>query len=415
MRHYPLLLLALGWLALASPLQATGQQPPQPADQQPLQVRVLAVEVEGAQVSVDFQVQDASGRDVLSVKPQDVVIIENEHITTTKIIDDDHFNQQRTDEDTPTIKLTAGDGQPLELSATSATIGIVYDAVSQPRRSEAEPDTLAEGRKIIRQFLCQTESCDQLRTKVAAKPEAIGLFIPPNVNGGQVVQPREFKDFPQELEARVNLLNYLTTLKRESPTMLYGTLELAVRTTAAKAQERGGPAIVLLVSNRGDDYDQAQFDSLIKLAQESSVTIVTFRVGQAADENQVTDDQFRKLATETGGIFEAAPDESMVGRAFDEMVTFNHTSLYTARYTTTLVPDGQTQHLRVEVRQGEQQGTSASREFVLRGKVFETKLLAQVLVEQYFLIAIPIALLSSLLLTLLTGATRRSRSSGISR
>ena len=92
-------------------------------------------------------------------------------------------------------------------------------------------------------------------------------------------------------------------------------------------------------------------------------------------------------------------------------------ALYTARYTTALLDDGRKHRFVIQVTLPDGQATSQPVEFTT---LLDTEDVSHViplgiLLRQYLVIAVPVALLVSLLIVLLMGVIRWTRSQSMSR
>jgi hypothetical protein len=412
-RSIVLLLLPL-ILGLVPLHQTTGEEA--------LQVEIRAVGVTGDQVAVDFRVRDGSGHDVLDLTYQDVQIIENAG-DPKAITDAEQFSRQQTDDRNPTRTLSLSDGQPYKLVGTSATIGIVFDAVDRGDDGN-QIDEWRDSWQALKMFLCTTPGCtsDTPRTKVPSMLEGVSLFIPDAVEAPMPTWPSKFRGFPQDAVLRAELLIDAGTIRRDPPTQLWKTLAQAVEETAKKAEERGGRAVVLVVSSSDDkdSYDDPTVADIIKTAQAHQAIIVTLRAGAGTK----LDEPLLRLAKETGGYFAEIPSGpwskpefvTTISTFFDDVAAVTHTALYTVHYPTKLVPSATGNTVQVRINRGSPPALSSAWDLPLGENVSITPL-GEALVQNYLLVAVPIALLVSLLTALLTLALRwsQSRSTGISR
>ncbi len=393
----PLRIFMLGALLLLSFANVEAQSP--------IKVDVRAVALRFPDITVDFRVKDGGGRDVIGLEERSIQIIED----GTTIITNFKLERQTADITSPERRLNLSDGKKSEeIYATGATIGVVFDATTLLNDAKNnEHDYLVEGRHAIEQFLLQTG------VQAPRDPEAISLFIPTS-SPDQEVQPADLAEFTQDRNAVINYLRAMPA--RTGKTNLYDVIQQAVETTARVARQRGSEPLVLVVSDGGDAISKDSFDRTISQAQANMVKLVTFGIG--ADKN-LAEGGFRlaQLAKTTGGLYLQRPDDAAVSDAFRKTVVAASAALYTARYSTALLDDGRKHHFVVQVTLPDGQATSQPVEFttLLDADDVSQVIPLGVLLRQYLVIAVPVALLVSLLIVMMMGGIRWARSQSISR
>lgn len=382
-------------------------QPPAHSNAQAaMQVDIRAVDIKFPEITIDFRVKDTSGRDVLGLEARDVQVVED----GATVISNVELGQQTADTNDPERMLNLSDGSQETLTTTGATIGIVFDATTLLNGGSGT-DHVAEGRRAIEQFLAQTG------TQAPINPEVIGIFIPID-SPDQQVQSEEFATFTHDRNAVINYLRQMQS--REGKTNLYAAIQEAVEDTASAAQQRGSTAVVLVVSDGGDAISGDTFNSIIERANASGVTISAFGVGTDNSLNE-QEGGFRlnQLASATGGVYVQRPDDAAASEAFVNAATAAPASLYTLRYRTNLIDDGKRHNLVVQVALPGGQVSSQPVEFtgsappIIPG--MQLAPLGDVLLRNYFVIAVPAALLASLLIVAIIGGMRWNRSQSLSR
>jgi hypothetical protein len=102
----------------------------------------------------------------------------------------------------------------------------------------------------------------------------------------------------------------------------------------ANGEPEGRRAILLLTDGRNEPAELGDPDEGIHLAQEANIPIFVIGLGKDIDEPYL-----RRLATETGGLFRAAPSSSELGHLFTDMATLLKTQ-YTLTFESGLPFDG---------------------------------------------------------------------------
>ncbi len=369
-------------------------------------VDIRAVDISFPDITIDFRVKDASGRDVLDLTPRDVQVIEDGGTVISAV----ELGQQIADTSDPERTVNLSDGQNLEtLTTTGAAIGIVFDATTVLNGGDSA-NHVAAGRQAIEQFLAQTG------IQAPSNPEILSLFIPID-SPEQQVQPAELVDFTHDRNAVINYLRQMPS--RSGKTNLYAAIQEAVEDTATVAQQQGRNAVVLVVSDGGDAISGDTFNAIIERANASGVRICAFGVGTDKSLNEQQGGfRLNQLASATGGVYVQRPDEAAASSAFASTVTATPASLYTLRYRTSLIDDGKRHNLVVQVTLPD--GTVNSQQVEFTGSVvpnpdMQLAPLGDVLLRKYVVVAVPIALLVSLLVVAVIGGLRWNRSQSLSR
>lgn len=368
-------------------------------------VDIRAVAINFPEITIDIRVKDGRGRDVLDLDTRNVQVVEDGTTTITPL----EVTQQTTDMSDPDRAISLSDGQQETLKPTGAAIGIVFDATTM-LNGGASTDYVAAGRNAIEKFLQQTG------TQAPGNPEVISLFIPID-SPEQQIQPEEFVTFTYDRNA---IINHLRTFQsRSGKTNLYAAIQQAVVDTATTAQSQGRNAVVLVVSDGGDAISGDTFNAIIERANTSGVKISAFGVGTDKNLNEQQGGfRLNQLASATGGVYVQRPDDQSAANAFSSTVTATPASLYTLRYRTNLIDDGKRHHLVVQVTLPGGQVNSQQVEFTGDAPILPGMQLAplgDVLLRQYFVIAVPVALLGSLIVVLIMGGVRWSRSQSLSK
>jgi hypothetical protein len=175
---------------------------------------------------------------------------------------------------------------------------------------------------------------------------------------------------------------------------------------------------VLVVSDGGDAISNDRFDRTMSQAQANMVKLVTFGIG--ADKNLIDQKggfRLAQLAKTTGGLYVQRPDDAAASDAFHKTVVAAPAALYTARYSTALLDDGRKHRFVIQVTLPDGQATSQPVEFttLLDTDDVSHVIPLGVLLRQYLVIAVPVALLVSLLIVLMMGGIRWARSQSMSR
>lgn len=148
----------------------------------------------------------------------------------------------------------------------------------------------------------------------------------------------------------VPIYNRIEGLQSGGNTELYHAVAKAVRLT--DALPKGHRAILLLSDGRNEPEDAGDPEEAIQLAREANLPVFVIGLG-----DQIDSAYLQRLASETGGLFRAAPASSELARLFSETATLLKTQ-YLLTYQSKLAPDGLSHNL--QVKQGE---TSASLKF----------------------------------------------------
>lgn len=387
-------------LLIAPALTLAQTATPQP----PVDVR--AVNLAFPDIQIDVRVHNRRGQAVTELQPQMLRILEDSQPTTGQI----EVTAQIATATTPQVSVTLSDGKKEELRTRGAAIGVVFDATTLLNTgAPAGTDAITAGREAIEQFLGQTAQ------KAPNDPEIMSLFIPID-SPAQQAQVADFATYTPDRNALINVLRNL--VPRTGKTSLYATIQQAVELTGDAALQQGRPAVVLVVSDGGDSISGESFTSIISQANERGVTIISFGVG--ADSVLIERGggfQLNQLASSTGGVYVQRPDAAAATAAFDTKVTAAPDSLHTLRYRSGLRDDGRTHQIIVEVALPDGTVTSQPISLNLSGVLTSTSQLApvnDVLMRQYLLFAVPVALLVSLLIVVAKGAFHWNSSRSLS-
>jgi len=377
--------------------------------QSPAEVDVRAAPANFPDIVADFRVKGANGQYITGLTSSDVRIIEDGTAITNVT-----WASQRADKSKPTLTVPLSDGKTEELSTTGATIGVVFDATTLLNGAQGAgtgADYLAEGREAIKQFLFQTGP------QAPNNSEAIGLFIPIASSDQKVQQDvpdANAEGFTQNRNGLINTM--LTTEVRTGKTNLYDAIREAVEDTASVARQRGSAAVVLVVSDGGDTISAGSFDALIQQASANKVTVIAFGVGTDRSLNEQRGGfRLNQLASTTQGVYLPHPDAAAAKNAFDTVVAATPAEIYTISYKTALIQDNK-QHsfmIQVTLSDGSGQASSQPIPIVFPPASSQPKSGLNQALLRYLRIAVPAALIVSLLIALLMGALRWSRSRSV--
>jgi hypothetical protein len=331
--------------------------------------------------TIHFRVQDAVGYDVLDLSEDDITILEDDMPIST----DKTLTVKVADSTTPSLTLTLSNDREYPLYTTGATIGIVFDATTL-LNADSDVDYVQAGREMIEQFLSHTGQ------QAPLNPEALSLFLPMD-QPGQQMQPEQFVGFTQDRNALINYLNHEMQL-RSGATNLYAAVQQAVQETAWVTRRRGSQAVVLVVSDGGDKISSDAVNETIRIAKEEGVSIVTFGM---KPENASTPRSFQlpQLALLSGGMYQANPDAATIEQVYAETVHATPAALYTLQYQTTMPDDGETHAFELQVTLPGGQTITSETLAVVPGRNLQAQeiLPANRILQRYFLLATPIAVL----------------------
>lgn len=345
-------------------------------------VEFLSINLESyPEFTIDFRVRDGANRDILGVAEPDVEVIEDGAPILPPF---EGFEKTETYSTTlvpladPAVPMTA------TLRGRGAAIGIVFDA-SALRGVQA----VAAGQMAIGHFL------DQTGQQADIDPERVSLFIP----GDDPEQPTQVIDFTNDINSIRNYFIQEPAFSRAGSTNLYNTVLTAVRATDAYARQNPGRKGVVLVVSHGANQmaEGSVLTDITNLANERGITIITFGIGSDDDLERIGF-QLRRIADATGGAYYERPNENldMVRLAYTSHVTVTGAGIYRLRYRTALFQDD-TRHtlvLRVRLPNGEQVESRTIPIDLGSDAPNGWPLLRTVMIENYFVFAVPIMLLA---------------------
>jgi len=311
------------------------------------------------------------------------------------------LDSQIADVDQPVLNVPLVSGAQYPLTAIGASIGIVFDASQLLNGSGADVrDNIGAGRQAIEAFLLEMGDPPPPRTKSPANPERVALFIPVE-QPSQSLFPSSLPGFTQDRYAVINTLRQDLPI-RQGKTSLAAAIQTAIDATARDARQNGGNAIVLVVSDGGDALTGDTFNSLIAYANQQNVKVIAFGIGT---DKALSNNGFRlkQLAESTGGIYFERPGEVEAGQAFLSLVQPQPTALYTLTYNSRIIDDGKDHSMTLEISIP---GGTQNYTLPLRYNGMATTVLVplyDVLVRQYLIFALPIAILVSFVLQLAMG------------
>jgi hypothetical protein len=363
------------------------------------ELEIHATTVAFPQVTIQFSVHDATGRRVVGLGQSNIRLVEDGNPIPQFALD-----SQIADTATPVQQVALSDGSTYSLAATGATIGLVFDATQLLNGSGAKArDNLSVARLAIEAFLLESGDPPPVRTLAPGNLEQVGLFIPVD-QPSQTLQPDGATGFTQDRYALINALRGLQP--RQGKTNLYAGVQAAIDATARQAEQMGTEAVVLVVSDGGDAISGDTFNALITQATQRKVHIVAFGIGSDA---ALKSGGFRlkQLADGTGGVYLERPNAADAGAAFAQLAKPTPSAMYSLHYTTALIDDGKAHSVALQVNL-----PSGTVNYQFNLDTMHTappttlQPLNDILMRQYVVIALPVALLLSLFLALITGFLR---------
>jgi VWFA-related protein len=143
-------------------------------------------------------------------------------------------------------------------------------------------------------------------------------------------------DFSADLDPVYDLVE---DLEAGGQTHLYNAAAKAVGLFASMPE--GHRAVLLLTDGRNDPPEVGDPDEAIQQARDANLPFFVIGLGRAVDEPYL-----RRLASETGGLFRAAPSSSELAHLFTEMANLLKTQ-YVLTYDSQLTGDGEVHALDV--------------------------------------------------------------------
>jgi len=359
-------------------------------------IEVLAAQVAFPKVTVQFRLCDQQSNPIVDLNRGAIRLLED-GITVA----DYTLDSQIADVDQPVLNVPLVSGAQYPLTAIGASIGIVFDASQLLNGSGADVrDNIGAGRRAIEAFLLEMGDPPPPRTKSPANPERVALFIPVE-QPSQSLFPSSLPGFTQDRYAVINTLRQDLPI-RQGKTSLAAAIQTAIDATARDARQNGGNATVLVVSDGGDALTGDTFNSLIAYANQQNVKVIAFGIGT---DKALSNNGFRlkQLAESTGGIYFERPGEVEAGQAFLSLVQPQPTALYTLTYNSRIIDDGKDHSMTLEISIP---GGTQNYTLPLRYNGMATTVLVplhDVLVRQYLIFALPIAILVSFVLQLAMG------------
>lgn len=188
------------------------------------------------------------------------------------------------------------------------------------------------------------------RLKPGDRAALVAFSNPVNTDPSVLDSAREL-DFTSDLAPVYDLIE---GLRAEGSTQLYNAATKAVR--MAGGLPAGHRAVLLLSDGRNESAGIGDPGEAIELARASNVPVFVIALGDQIDESYL-----RRLASETGGLYRAAPSSSELARLFTETATLLKTQ-YLLSYESRLAPDGAVHSLNVTLSSAQGQA-AASLEF----------------------------------------------------
>lgn len=362
-------------------------------------LNVLAATQTQRTVTIQFSVCDSNGVP-LSGYTQNAVRLNEDGRPVANVA----FQALTADQTNPALTAPLANGNAVALSAIPASIGIVFDATQLLNGTGSNlGDHIGAGRIAIESFLLESGDPPPPRTIVPANPERVAVFIPAD-QPGQSLRPNDLPDFTADRYLVINTLRVGLPV-RQGKTNLFAAVQAAIEATARDARQRGAPALVLVVSDGGDALTGDAFNSLVSQATQQNVRILTFGVGT---DRALQNNGFRlqQLAESTGGRYWQRPNEADASAAFAQFVTANPASIYTVRYETAIIDDGQPHQATLEVATPAGNLTYTMPISVTGSGNSELLPVWDVLLRQYFLLAVPVLILVSAIVVLMMAVFR---------
>ena len=177
---------------------------------------------------------------------------------------------------------------------------------------------------------------------------AVVAFSSPVNLDPQVLNPKREIALTADREDVYNLIEGLQS--NGEKTQLYDAAAKALQVLSS--QPVGHRAMLLLSDGRNDPAEAGDPHQAIRLAQEARLPIFVIGLGSQIDESYL-----RRLASESGGMFRAAPRSSELARLFGDMASLLKTQ-YRLSYTTKLPADGKVHSLKIILDQAGGTATS---------------------------------------------------------
>ena len=251
---------------------------------------------------------------------------------------------------TVSIRLNAWDGAGLPFANLSATdIDLQEDGGAPFHPANLAADTQAPlGVALVLDISSSMAGAPINDAKVAAArfldrlqkgdQAALVAFSNPVDPDPGLLDPARELAFTTDLAPVYDLVEKLTA---NGSTQLYNASTKAVRMTAGLPA--GHRAVLLLTDGRNEPAEIGNPDEAIRLAQEANIPFFVIGLGDQIDETYL-----RRLASETGGLYRAAPRSSELAQLFADTAILLKTQ-YLLSYQSPLAPDGARHALTVRL------------------------------------------------------------------
>lgn len=216
--------------------------------------------------------------------------------------------------------------QPLDNVPQPLTVAIVADI-----SVFLGDDELRDIRKDIQSFVEELVSANNTSIEV-------GLFVPSD--GRSDAESIHTVPFTTE---GAPVIDALTDIKpHEAETPLYNTIVTTINTAANRAEQRSGPAYVVVF---GDGIDRTSIvgsgtsgaNEAAQIAETRHVQVNAFGYGQSLEEGSGA---LRQLTGRTNGLYQSTPNTRQLTDFAAQLQGFTTKGIYELGYTSTLPADG---------------------------------------------------------------------------
>ncbi|NOK62663.1 MAG: hypothetical protein GFH27_549293n91 [Chloroflexi bacterium AL-W] len=204
-------------------------------------------------------------------------------------------------------------------------------------------DELTAIRKDIQSFVEQLVNANNTSIEV-------GLFVP--TDGRSDAESTFNVPFTIEDAPIVDALTNITPHEDQTP--LYNTIVTTINTTANRAEQRGGPAYVVVF---GDGIDRTSIvgsgsagaNEAAQIAETRHVQVNAFGYGQSLNEGSGA---LRQLTGRTNGQYQPAPDTRQITDFAEQLQDVTTKGIYELSYTSALPADGSEHSIDIHTNVG---------------------------------------------------------------
>ncbi|MEM8533973.1 MAG: hypothetical protein AAGF95_24220 [Chloroflexota bacterium] len=242
--------------------------------------------------------------------------------------------------------------QPLDSAPQPLTVAIVADI-----SVFLGDDELRNIREDIQSFV--EELIDTSNTSIE-----VGLFVPSD--GRSDVESTHTVPFTTE---GAPVIDALTDIKpHEAETPLYNTIVTTINTAANRAEQRGGPAYVVVF---GDGIDRTSIvgggtsgaNEAAQIAETRHVQVNAFGYGQSLEEGSGA---LRQLTGRTNGLYQSTPTTRQLTDFAEQLQGFTTKGMYELSYASTLPADGAEHGIAIHANVGTLRLSSSTQVLIAR-------------------------------------------------